>query len=116
MIEIEAAYAKCGWTVKFFTETAVSNYDGEANFFTDDEDAKEEWGAGIVGSNKNLKQGVKNKVKVVRLANFILEKVGKRKISGGKKKPTVLMKMDIEGSEIEVRFLDHTYRQTNNDI
>ena len=33
--EVEEAFAECGWRARFFTETAVSNYTGTTQFFTD---------------------------------------------------------------------------------
>ena len=45
------------WRAIFFTETAVSNYTGHTEFYTDGEtNEKHEWGAGIVGDNNNLMQ------------------------------------------------------------
>ena len=33
--EIEEAFSNCGWRAHFFTETAVSNYTGTTQFYTD---------------------------------------------------------------------------------
>ena len=33
--EIELSFAKCGWRAHFFTKTAVSNYTGTTQFYTD---------------------------------------------------------------------------------
>ena len=33
--EIEESFTSCGWRAYFFTETAVSNYSGTAEFYTD---------------------------------------------------------------------------------
>ena len=33
--EIEESYAKCGWRAHFLTKTAVSNYTGTTQFYTD---------------------------------------------------------------------------------
>ena len=63
-IAIEAAYAKCGWNAKFFKETGVSNKDGKGTFFTDEAKAHNEWGGGIVRSNKNVKRTVKGRKKI----------------------------------------------------
>ena len=35
--EIELSFAKCGWRAHFFTKTAVSNYTGTTQFYTDNE-------------------------------------------------------------------------------
>lgn len=90
--------------MKFFTLTAVSSSDGgEADFFTDDDDANHEWGASIIGSNNNLRRK-KGKVRLIRLAKFINEVVASRYLreSDPISPPSVLMKMDIEGAELEV--------------
>ena len=50
LTEIEAAYNKCGWRVKFFTSTGVSDKNGEGTFFTDEAFSHNEWGGGIIGS------------------------------------------------------------------
>ena len=54
LIEIQQEYAKCGWSVHFYTETAVSNYNGVTDFYTDNKQYNNEMGAGIVGENVNL--------------------------------------------------------------
>ena len=33
--EIEEAFSSCGWRAHFFTQTAVSNYSGTTQFYTD---------------------------------------------------------------------------------
>ena len=126
-IAIEAAYAKCGWNAKFFKETGVSNKDGKGTFFTDEAKAHNEWGGGIVRSNKNVKRTVKGrKIKIqqhpvkqkanvfknfleialLRLSKFVNEVVATRRIpkprTSSPLPPSVVMKMDIEGSEVEV--------------
>lgn len=109
--EIEAAYRRCGWPVRFFTQTAVGGRDAGAigDFFSDGEVDKLEWGGTILSGNKNVRTADSSaKVRLVRLAEFITEQVAKRKIPPGGgfgnrgRKPRVLMKMDIEGSEVEV--------------
>ena len=80
----------------------MCNFAGMTNFYTDNWASKEEWGAGILESNNNIDSVTSDKVKVMRLASFILEKVAKRKVPEGQMKPAVIMKLDIEGSEIEV--------------
>ena len=48
-------YRKCGWPVYFFTESAVSNVEGETEFFSDNNPEKRFYGAGIVKQNTNIK-------------------------------------------------------------
>ena len=47
---------------------------------------------------------VAGKVKKIRLADYILHRVMKRKVPelASKRSPTILMKVDVEGSELEV--------------
>jgi len=104
LLEIQEEYTKCGWSVRFHTETAVSNYNGKTDFYTDSKPYNNEMGAGIVGENVNLK-GKSATVDVLRLSDFVLNVVAQRRLpeqEKGKKAPTVLMKMDIEGSEVDV--------------
>lgn len=68
--EIEKTYNDCGYSAKFFKETAVSNQDGTAQFFTDQKMEHLEWGSGIVQSNNNLKSS-KGTVRTVRLARYV---------------------------------------------
>ena len=114
--EVESAYHKCGWRVKFLTETAVSDHYETAQFYTDGEYHKYEWGGGILPhsvvrtAKEDSANGNYEKVSVIRLSDFLKHVVGKRRIptiankSSHKrhKPPRVVMKMDIEGSEMEV--------------
>lgn len=112
--EVESSYNKCGWRVKFFTETAVSDRNGATRFYTDEDTHNMEWGGGILspdvnniavdnsGDTKN--QEFKN-VSLVRLSDFLKNVVGKRKVPVVRFEthpPNVVMKMDIEGSEVDV--------------
>ena len=106
---LENSYNKCGWFVKFFTESAVSDHEGEGNFFTDN--SKWEWGGGVlppdvIRQNEKAKNKSSNykTVKMIRLSSFLRDVVAARKIGPVKinKLPEVVMKMDIEGSEVEV--------------
>lgn len=101
--QIENHFEECGWTAKFFKESAVSNREGVTSFYTDDDQNNLEWGAGLVGGgNKRL---VSN-VTLIRLATFIIDVVATRTIPAAKNpnelSPAVVMKLDIEGSEVEV--------------
>ena len=64
--------------------------------------ASQEWGAGIVSDNVNTEDNSNTRVNVLRLSKFVLETVATRELPMVKdkpwtRKPTVLMKMDIEG-------------------
>ena len=110
--EIETSYNKCGWRVKFLTETAVSDHYESAQFYSDGEYHKYEWGGGILPHAliRTAKDDSVNdnyaKVNVIRLSDFLKYVVGKRRIpvvdkKSSRKPPRVVMKIDIEGSEIE---------------
>ena len=112
--EIEASYNKCGWKVKFFTETAVSNYDGTTKFYSDADNKHLQWGSGILPPDLNsiawnrsrlFKNQTPSTVNVISLRNFLQNVVGKRKIPSvnyKSVKPKVVMKMDVEGSEVDI--------------
>ena len=104
--EIETSYRKCGWRVWFYTETAVSNREGTATFYTDADNKHLEWGSGIISPEMNkIANHTVSKVNLIRLSSFLQDVVGKRKIPeiGVKSlKPKVVMKMDVEGSEVDI--------------
>ena len=104
--QIETSYNKCGYQVMFFTETAVSNRDGNATFYSDTDLKHLEWGSGILSPEVNkIANKTTSNVKKIRLSKFLRNVVGKRKIPkiGNKsRKPKVIMKMDVEGSEVDI--------------
>ena len=57
LLEIEEAYGKCGWSVKFFTKTGVSDHEGKSEFYTDKAMGQFEWGGGII-KGKILKRRI----------------------------------------------------------
>ena len=64
----------------------------------------QEWGAGIVSDNTNTEDKSNTTVNVLRLSKFVLETVAVRELPKAMnkpwtRKPTVLMKLDIEGVE-----------------
>ena len=79
LLEIQEEYAKCGWSVRFYTETAVSNHNGKTDFYTDSKPYNNEMGAGIVGENVNLK-GKSATVDVLCLSDFVLNVVAQRRV------------------------------------
>lgn len=79
----------------------------QAKFFTDEAFGYNEWGGSIVASNKNLKNST-GTVRLIRLADLILKKVAKRRLPKQKslkerlmRLPKVLMKVDIEGTQVQ---------------
>ena len=105
--DIERSHKACGWRTHFYTEAAAAHDYGTVDFLTDNELNKLEWGGSIVSlSNKRKKElSVVGSVKKMRLADYILQRVMTRKFPksvSNKNSPSVLMKLDIEGSELEV--------------
>lgn len=129
---MEESYRSCGWRMKIYKETAVSDHYGVTEYFSDNDFKHYEWGGSILGpdimapiwkgnrgkttinngiSNKNNITIVKSLVNMIKLSDFINNIVATRKISPlssaekldlNIKPPTVMMKLDIEGSEVDV--------------
>ena len=108
--EVEASYNRCKYRVKFYTETAVSGFNGQTKFYSDGRVERFERGGSILSpdfskSSKRLKNMTANSITVMRLSDFLKNVVAKRKLPisiDENDPPKVLMKMDIEGSEIDV--------------
>ena len=112
--DIEHSYNKCGWNVKFMTETGVSDHTGMTRFYSDEAYQHMEWGGGILPPDVNniaIKDNAKKgrskfkSVTLVRLSDFLKNVVGTRKlpvVPSADNAPKVVMKMDIEGSEVDV--------------
>ena len=112
--EVESIYTKCGWRVIIMTETAASDRPGIGRFYTDESYENMEWGGGIlppdinaiaVENQKNVTIPKFKNVALLRLSDFLKNIVGTRKLPKPKYlsiSPNVVMKMDIEGSEVSV--------------
>ena len=102
--DIEQAHKSCGWRSQFYTETAAAHDYGLISFLSDNDLNNLEWGGNIIADQRNSQGTVSGTVKKMRLADYILERVMTRKIpeSVNMEYPSVLMKVDIEGSELEV--------------
>ena len=112
--QIQKSYDECGWKVKFMTNSGVSDHNGIGAFYSDEAFNLNEWGGGIlppiiinnVKNNSNDDQGLNfRNISVIRLSDFLINMVGKRKIPESffnNSPPRVVMKMDIEGSEVDV--------------
>ena len=121
---VESSYNRCGWRVKILTETAASDRNGTTQFYTDEAYRNMEWGGGILPPNINnvavdtiavdniavdqlniMKKAVFREVTLIRLSDFLKNIVGTRKLPvppSNSNPPKVIMKMDIEGSEVDV--------------
>ena len=107
---VEESYNSCGYRVKFYTDTAVSRYNGKATFYSDENFKRFEWGGGLLSPDfSKISKRPKNKTAIsittIKLSDFLRDTVAKRKLpitADQNDPPKVLMKMDIEGSEIDV--------------
>ena len=120
IIEIENSYIDCNWRAHFLTNVAVSDKEGDTTFFSSGDFKNMESGGGILSPDlsKNSHEAAQLKahtsnadvlVKTIKLSKFINEIVATRKIPEKtssnakiKNEPNVVMKLDIEGSEIDV--------------
>jgi len=119
--QIEKSYNDCGWKVKFMTNSGVSDHNGIGTFYSNIKletllkNSKNNEAAGGILPPKIIKdaknhstddEGLNFKnISVVRLSDFLINIVGKRKIPEplyNNSPPRVVMKMDIEGSEVDV--------------
>ena len=99
--QIESSYNQCGWRVLFLTETAVSDHNGIGKFYTKGKGYLE-LGAGILPPVKGRPH---KKVDFIRLSDFLKNVVNTRKLPippADSSPPRVVMKLDIEGSEVDV--------------
>jgi len=114
LVKIESAYQQCGWRVVIFTESAASDRNGVGKFYTDEAYGSMEWGGGVLPPDINniahekQKDDTKPKFKdvtLIRLSEFLMNVVGTRRIPMVRNRsnpPQIVMKMDIEGSEVDV--------------
>ena len=114
--EVESSYNKCGWNVKFFTQSAVSDHNGMTQFYSDDDVNNLEWGGGILAPDINNiaiePKRHNHNVTLIRLSEFLQTVVATRQLPKAPRdigtkntvygQPKVVMKMDIEGSEVDV--------------
>lgn len=107
--KISSSYKNCGWRAIFY-EVGVSFKNDILSYARIN--GPQEWGGFIVEKKDDfgdkLKADINDKmvenVHVIRLATFILEIVNTRKLPESAKTtlPQVVMKLDIEGKEVEV--------------
>ena len=96
------------------TQSGVSDHNGISRFYTDKAYKKLEWGGGILHPKiiKIAKDNIMDKensnfskITLIRLSKFLKDVVGKRIVPvlpSQSSPPRVVMKMDIEGSEVDV--------------
>ena len=111
--KLETAYQKCGWNIKMMTRTGISHNKGESRYYQEkyqDEDFN--LSGGIlspnlsVSKNKNQSNVItkENKINLVQLSDFLKNVVSERKLPmyNAASPPKLVIKMDIEGSEVGV--------------
>jgi hypothetical protein len=101
LAELQECYLSRGWRVQFFVPAAVGVTEGNISFYTDNDKEYNEWGASIFDVYKT--SDMKVTVPQVDLARFILDQIHGRVIppaNASARAPSVLMKMDVEGTEL----------------
>jgi len=99
LIMLEEAYRKCGWQVLIHKETGVASRNSTAGFSQIDNNPMR-WAGRLVEESEKFEDTVK--VETIRLAEFINEVVGKRQRPDEGKESYVVMKVDVEGREIDI--------------
>ena len=85
----------CGYSVRFFTETAASTFNGSIKFWTDGDSSHNEWGASTNLPERVRKSGTNRTSNALDLAEFIIHEITPFA-------SVVVMKLDIEGAEYEL--------------
>jgi hypothetical protein len=101
---LEACYNSKGWRTKYYTSTAITTKDkkGGVKFYTKGSDRSQYW---ISALEKTSDKDVEWDIDALDIAKFVMDEVKDRLIPAaaeGQRPPSVLMKMDIEGEEINV--------------
>jgi hypothetical protein len=95
---------------------------GRTKFFTDLNMKNNEWGANILDDDTNNAHFDAGMVDLMRLSNFLLQVVARRKVTSTTKNVDglqheapvgrVVMKMDIEGTEEQTKYCKSTQSHT----
>jgi len=102
LVRLEEAYNRCGWKVKIHTQTGVGSRQQETHYKAIDYAKK---GDGIGGQIRDSAEDGTTRVATTRIAEFINNVVAARRIPKGRGEelpPAVIMKLDVEGKEMEV--------------
>jgi len=104
LLQLEKTYRSNGYCVKVFPETAVGIHDDPVTLYRDNDTHHLRWGSSTV-SSKNYDDSARQSITVhqVNLSDFLLG-LKERNGQGTQAflKPTVVMKMDIEGAEYKI--------------
>ncbi len=104
--ELESQLNKCGYRAMVFTDTGVGLTESTAKFQAfhskSDEFAR---GGHMMQAQDGSEDSSANStslVRVIRLTDFILNVVNTRQLPSSRSPPRTILKMDVEGSELEV--------------
>jgi FkbM family methyltransferase len=93
LLNIQDAYRKLGYPVHIFTGTAVSDTNGQATFFLDDNPKRRDWGASLI--NHQWTRGkTRAVVNTTDFASFVLDNFSSE--------AKIVMKLDVEGAEFKI--------------
>jgi len=104
LASLEDAYNRCGWKVKIHTESGVGAHSLENHFKNIDYAKKGDGIGGQVQDSWTEGDGTTSVV-TIRIADFINNVVAKRRLpetEGHELPPAVIMKLDVEGREMEI--------------
>eukprot|EP01083_Nonionella_stella_P288810 982751_1 len=101
--QLESEYKKVGWRYQFIN-AAISDDLGDAIFYHNDDEEKEEWG---FGDHITRGEGIPVTVQTIRLSTWLQDEILNRKLpetayGSYKAGAKVVMKMDIETLEYKV--------------
>lgn len=104
--EIEAVYRSRGFCVRIFTQTAIGTRDTMVTLYQDKDIKHQRWSSSVVMSrNMDLSSRSSynvNSINASRLVESVSERCCWDDTFPTRKKPAIVMKMDIEGAEYEV--------------
>jgi len=104
LVGLEEAYNKCGWKVKIHRETGVGARQLQTHFKAIDYAKRGDGIGGQIRDNWRKGDGTTS-VETIRIADFINNVVATRRLpqtEGVELPPAVVMKLDVEGKEMEV--------------
>ena len=102
--DVEQAHKACGWRSHFYTETAAAHDYGTISFLSDNDFGNLEWGGSIISDQRSYDGTIIGNATKIRLSDYVFERILTRNIpeSISNEYPSIIMKVDIEGSELEV--------------
>ena len=104
---LESLYNACGWRTIIHTRTAVASKNMNTQYARIDYVTGLYWSLGVAGRlvEQGVPQNDTTEVKAIRIAEYINNVVGTRKIpenTNNRTNAAVVMKLDVEGKELEI--------------